>query len=108
MAERDIARGLPMALGLLWALNIGIAAVTAALLVVLVVIYGKNARAIRSRFAVGLLLFAVLFLAQSFLGMWAYMAMNDAGQGPEVAFPMLLLNTTGMAAIATLVIITWD
>lgn len=96
-----------MALGLLWALNIVFAGVTAALLVALLYVYWNNVKEIRSRFTVGLFLFAILFLAQSVVGIWAYVAMNDAGHGADVAFPMLLLNATGLGAIATLVAITW-
>ena len=97
-----------MPLGLLWALNIVFAGVTAALLAALLYVYWRNVKEIRSRFTVGLFLFAVLFLAQSVVGMWAYVAMNDAGHGVDVAFPMLLLNATGLGAIATLVAITWS
>ena len=97
-----------MALGLLWALNILFAGITAGLLVMLLSVYGKNVKEVRSKFTVGLLAFAALFLAQNLLGMWAYLAMNDAGKGADVAFPMLVLNAIGMGAIATLVVVTWD
>jgi len=97
-----------MALGLLWALNILFAGITAGLLVMLLSVYGKNVKEVRSKFTVGLLAFAALFLAQNLLGMWAYLAMNDAGKGADVAFPMLVLNATETGALGTLVAISWE
>ena len=44
-----------MALGMLWALNILLAGISSSLLAILLVIYGKNAAHVRSRFAIGLL-----------------------------------------------------
>ena len=94
-----------MALGTFWALNIAFAAISAALLVALLYIYGRNATQIKSKFTVGLVLFAVLFLVQNVAGMWIYLSMNNAGMKADVAVPMLLLNVTETGA---LVAITWD
>lgn len=97
-----------MALGTFWALNIALAGVSAAILAVLVYVYGRNARRIRSKFTLGLLLFAALFLIQNLAGMWIYMSMNDAGMKADVALPMLVLNVTEMGGLAALAIVTWD
>ncbi len=97
-----------MALGTFWALNIAVAGVSAALLAALLYVYGRNARQIRSTFALGLVLFAALFLVQNLAGMWIYMSMNDAGMKADVAVPMLVLNVTETGALATLVAISWD
>ena len=97
-----------MALGMLWALNILLAGISSALLAILLVIYGKNAAHVRSRFAIGLIIFAALFLAQNLAGMLIYMSMNDASMGPGVAVPMLVLNATEMGALGTLVAISWE
>ena len=97
-----------MALGTFWALNIALAGVSAAILAVLVYVYGRNARHIRSKFTLGLLLFAALFLIQNLAGMWIYMSMNDALLGANVAVPMLVLNATETGALGTLVAISWE
>ncbi len=97
-----------MALGMFWALNIAFAGISAAILGALLYVYGRNARQIRSRFTLGLVLFAALFLIQNVAGMWIYMTMNDAGMRGDVAIPMLVLNVTGMGGLSALAIVTWD
>jgi len=97
-----------MALGLFWALNIAFAAVSAVLLVALLTVYGRNASQIKSKFTLGLVLFAVLLLVENVMGMWVYMSMNNASEGPNVAIPMLVLNVAETGALATLFVITWD
>jgi len=97
-----------MALGMFWALNLTFAGISSALLGLLLYVYGKNATQIRSKFTIGLVLFAALFLVQNVAGMWIYMAMNDASMGASVALPMLVLNVTETGALGTLLAITWD
>lgn len=99
---------LPMALGMFWALNIVLGGVCAALLAALLYVYGKNASQIRSKFTLGLVMFAALFLLENLAGIWMYVSMNEARMGPDVAMPMLLLNVVETGALATLVAITWD
>jgi hypothetical protein len=93
---------------MLWAVNILLAGISSAILAILLVIYGRNAAQVRSRFAIGLIVFAVLFLVQNLAGIWIYMAMNDALMGSGVAVPMLVLNATEMGALGTLVAISWE
>ena len=100
--------GPPMALGMLWALNIVFAGISSALLGLLLFVYGRNAAQIRSKFAIGLVVFAALFLFQNVAGMWIYMSMNDASMGAGVALPMLVLNAMETGALGTLVAISWD
>jgi dipeptide/tripeptide permease len=90
------------------ALNILLAGISSSLLAVLLVIYGRNAAQIRSKFAIGLIVFAALFLVQNLAGMWIYMSMNDALLGANVAVPMLVLNATETGALGTLVAISWE
>ncbi len=97
-----------MALGMFWALNIVFGGVCAALLAALLYVYGKNASQIRSKFTLGLVMFAALFLLENLAGIWMYVSMNEARMGPDVAMPMLLLNVVETGALATLVAITWD
>ena len=95
-----------MALGVLWMLNIAIAAAAAALLLGLVV-YGRNARDIRSSFTIGLLVFGLAFLAQNLLAVWVYLSMNDQGLGANVAMPLLVLNAASLAGFSALFFVTW-
>ena len=98
-----------MALGMFWALNILFAGISSALLAILLVVYLRNARHIRSKFAIGLVVFAALFLIQNVAGMWFYMVMNeDPSLGARVALPMLVLNAMETGALCTLVAISWD
>src|SRR2546426_3421123 len=96
-----------MALGTFWALNIAFAAVSAAILVALLYIYGRNATQIKSKFTVGLVLFAVLFLVQNVAGVWIYLSMNNAGMKADVAGPMLLLKLPQTGAPRAPLAITW-
>lgn len=96
-----------MALGPLWTLNIVVALGSAALLAGVVWVYARNVRSIRSPFTLGLLLFGAVLLAQSLLALFVYVSMNDQGMGPGVAIPMLALNVTGLAALASLFVVTW-
>ncbi len=96
-----------MAMGMLWILNMAFAGACIALLAVLLYVYGRNATKFRSRFAIGLVLFAVLFLVENLVGLWAYVTMS-ATSGAEVALPMLVVNAMETGALATLVVITWE
>ncbi len=96
-----------MAMGMLWILNVVFAGACVALLAVLLYVYGRNASQIRSKFTIGLVVFAVLFLVENVVGLWAYFTMSTVS-GAEVALPMLVLNAMETGALATLVVITWD
>lgn|GEM_PF-712207 len=96
-----------MPLGMLWMLNIALAAAAAALLLGLVIVYGRNARDIRSRFTIGLLVFGLAFLAQNVLAIWVYVSMNDQFLGANVAMPLLVLNAASLAGFSALFLVTW-
>lgn len=96
-----------MALGMLWMINITIAAGAAAALTGLVVVYARNVRAIRSPFTIGLLLFGLLFLAQNLAAILVYISMSDQGFTSTVALPMLALNVAGLAGVGALFYVTW-
>src|SRR3989304_5304988 len=94
-ASQATSEGPPMALGTFWALILALAGVSAAILAALLYVYGRNARHIRSKFTLGLVLFAALLLIQNVAGMWIYMSMNDAGMKADAAVPLLVPNGTG-------------
>src|SRR2546427_13199117 len=98
-----------MALGMFWALNILFAGISSVLLAVLLFVYLRNARQIRSKFAIGLVVFAALFLIQNVAGMWIYMSMNEnPSLGAGGAVPMLALNAMDTRGRGTPVAISWE
>lgn len=97
-----------MALGLLWALNIAVAVATIALLALMLYVYGRNWRAVRSRFAVGLVAFAVFVLAEVLGMIWVYFAMDAAGGYTPMAMPLLVMNSAQFLGFVALFAVTWD
>jgi hypothetical protein len=91
----------------LWEMNIYVGSVSVALLIVLSFIYGRNLRRVRSPFALGLLMFALLFLVENVVAIFSYMDLWGQGFGPEVALPMLYLNLAEVAAFSVLAVISW-
>src|SRR3989442_12917330 len=97
-----------MALGMFWALNILFAGISSALLAVLLFVYLRNARQIRSKFAIGLVVFAALFLIQNVAGMWIYMSLNEKPSlGAGAPVPMLVLNPMGARALGAPLALHW-
>jgi hypothetical protein len=96
-----------MPFGLLWQLNVAVAAASLGLLVGLAYVYGRNLKDLRSPFSIGLFAFASLFLAQSILAILVYVSMADQNEGSNVAVPMLALNVAGLAGFAALFLVTW-
>ena len=97
-----------MALGLLWAVNIAIAVATTALVGLMLYVYGRNWRAVRSRFAVGLVAFSAFVLAQVVGTIWLYFWMNEIPQYNQMAMPMLLLSSAQFLGFVALFAVTWE
>ena len=97
-----------MALGLLWAVNIAVASATIVLLAMMMYVYGRNWRAVRSRFAVGLVAFAAFLLAQVVGMIWLFFWMNDIPQYGQMATPMLFLASAQFLGFVALFAVTWD
>ncbi len=93
--------------GTLWLLDILVGSVSVVFLSILLVIYGRNLRQLRSPFAVGLVLFALLFLVENVVGIVTYLQMDAHGIGSEAALPMLYLNVVEAAAFGVLLYISW-
>lgn len=79
-----------------------------ALLALLLVVYGRNLRQVRSPFAVGLVLFALLFLVENLVEIVSYLRMDAQGVGAEVALPMLYLGFVEAVAFGVLLYISWE
>jgi hypothetical protein len=91
----------------LWEVNIVVGSVSVALLSALALIYGRNLRRVKSPFAVGLLLFALLFIVENVVAIFSYFNLWSRGFGPEVALPMLYVNLAEVTAFSILAIISW-
>ncbi len=94
--------------GTFWLLDIVVGSVSVALLLVLLFLYGRNLRQVRGPFAWGLFLFALLFLVENLVGIFAYLRMDAEGYGIDIALPMLYINIVEAAAFGVLVLISWD
>lgn len=90
-----------------WSLGIGVAAASAVFLSALLYVYVRNHRHLRSAFTLGLVFFAALLLFQSIGSIYFDWMMAQAGEGPNVALPMLALDTAELIGFATLFFVTW-
>ena len=82
-------------------------AVSTALLILLLYVYYKNLKSIKSKFTIGLFIFALLFLIQNVISLYFYLTMMDY-YVPEVekhVFIFTLLQTVGFAVLSK---ITWE
>ncbi|NHV98407.1 MAG: hypothetical protein HA496_02030 [Thaumarchaeota archaeon] len=87
--------------------SIMVEVVNVMLLLVLVYIYVKNHLKIRSKFTLGLLSFASLFLLERFLAIYFYMS-TDMCSAIEVARVVRpILSSIETIGLAILLLITW-
>lgn len=94
--------------GTIWIADIVVGSLSAVFLAVLLFIYSRNLRELRSPFTIGLFVFALFFLAQSLLGVSSALWMASMGYGSGVATQLLILHTVQAAAFGILVFISWD
>ncbi len=90
-----------------WALGIGISAASAVFLSALLAVYLRNHRHLQSAFTLGLVFFAALLLFQSIGSIYFEWMMAQAGEGPNVAVPMLGLDAAELVGFAALFFVTW-
>ena len=77
------------------------------LLLGLVYIYYKNLRKIKSNFTIGLLIFAILFLAQNLISLFYFITMKNY-YAPEVEIHVFILTLLQTIGFAVLLKITWE
>ena len=70
-------------------------------------VYYKNLRTARSKFTIGLFIFAVLFLIQSLVSLYYYITMMDY-YAPDVEVHAFILTLLQTIAFAILLKITWE
>lgn len=91
----------------LWSLNLIFGGVSIALLLVLLLVYARNLRKVWSPFGLGLVVFALLLLAQTSFALFSYAQWAAAGWPAELALPMLFINVAEASAFAVLLAISW-
>jgi len=73
----------------------------------LLYIYAKNLKSIKSKFTLGLLIFAVLFLLQNLVSLYFYFTMIEYFV-PQVEVHVLILTLLQTIAFLILMKITWE
>lgn len=91
--------------GPFWTANIALVAINATMLIALLIVYLKNFGRIKSKFVLGLMVFAILFLADNLIAAYVYFDFARF-YGPAVAAPLLLINVIGLVGFVTLLWIT--
>ena len=91
----------------LWSLNMIFGSASIGLLAALLVLYARNLRQIRSSFGIGLVVFAVLLIAQTGWALWSMVQWAMAGWPDALATPLLYLNIAQTAAFGVLLAISW-
>ena len=84
-----------------------ITAVSTIFLLGLLYVYYKNLRQVKSKFTIGLFIFAVLFLIQNLVSLYYYLTMMDY-YSPEVEVHVFILTLLQTAAFLILLKITWE
>ncbi|MEE9164618.1 MAG: hypothetical protein V3U17_07515 [Thermoplasmata archaeon] len=91
----------------LWSLNMIFGSASIGLLVALLVLYTRNLRQIRSSFGIGLVVFALLLIAQTGWALWSMAQWATAGWPDAFAAPLLFLNVAQASAFGVLLAISW-
>ena len=81
--------------------------VSAILLILLLHIYYKNLKKIKSKFTFGLFIFAALFLLQNIVSVYFYFTMMDY-YAPEVTMHVFIFTLLQAIAFIVLLKITWE
>ena len=81
--------------------------VSALMLVGLLYVYYKNLKNIKSKFTIGLFVFALLFLIQNLISLYYYITMMKY-YAPEVEIHVFILTLLQTIGFAILLKITWE
>ena len=73
----------------------------------LMYIYIKNLRKIKSKFTIGLLIFALLFFVQNLVSLFYFITMMDY-YSPEIELHVFLFTLLQVIGFAVLLKITWE
>lgn len=95
-----------MAIGPLWLVSMLVASITAIATGALLYIYARNLTHVRSRFAVGLVIFALAVIIQNILAVYFYFLLSQSFPA-VVAIPLIIVGSLELAGIGTLLWVTW-
>ena len=84
-----------------------LASISTLLLAGLLYVYIKNLKNIKSKFTIGLLVFALLFLLQNLVSLYYYLTMMKY-YSPEVEVHVFILTLLQTIAFIILLKITWE
>ncbi len=84
-----------------------LAAISTLLLLALLYVYTKNLRKIKSKFTIGLFIFALLFLIQNLVSLFYFITMMDY-YSAEVEAHVFILTLLQAIGFAVLLKITWE
>ena len=84
-----------------------LASISTLLLAGLLYVYIKNLKNIKSKFTIGLLVFALLFLLQNLVSLYYYLTMMEY-YSPEVEVHVFILTLLQTIAFLILLKITWE
>lgn len=82
-------------------------AVSSALILALLYVYYRNYRQVKSKFTLGLLVFAALLLLQNFAGMYYRFTMMNF-YNDEAAAGVALIRGIEVLALAVLLYVSWE
>ena len=84
-----------------------LAGISTLLLLGLLYVYSKNLKTIKSKFTIGLSLFAILFLIQNLVSLYYYITMMKY-YAPEVEIHVFIITLLQAIGFAILLKITWE
>ncbi|MEE9593694.1 MAG: hypothetical protein V3W28_08960 [Thermoplasmata archaeon] len=91
----------------IWSLNMVFGSASIGLLLALLVVYARNLRKVWTPFGLGLVVFAVLLVAQTGWGLYSMAQWAMAASPDTFAAPLLYLNIFQTSAFGVLLAISW-
>jgi hypothetical protein len=91
----------------LMGITASLTALSSLLLIALLTIYAKNLRKVKSKFTIGLVLFALLLLAQNLASLYFYFTMMGY-YVPQVTLHVFILTLLQVIAFSILLKISWE
>jgi hypothetical protein len=82
-------------------------AISALLLVILLAVYFRNARRVKSKLLWGLIIFSLIFLAQNVFSLYYSLTMMEY-YVPAVEFHILIFSILQTVAFSVMLYITWE
>ncbi|MBI2647161.1 hypothetical protein HYW99_01675 [Candidatus Woesearchaeota archaeon] len=94
-------------MAMLMGITTSLTAISTLLLIGLLYVYYKNLKKIKSKFTIGLFVFAVLFLLQNLVSLYFYLTMMYY-YAPQVEVHVFIFSLLQTIAFLVLLKITWD